>query len=58
MVRKQWLYNNSMAKFSKIIGYHMVQKIGKKQKSYQGWEICGKDDILTVEERNNTPYRK
>ena len=47
-----------MAKFSKIIGYHMVQKIGKKQKSYQGWEICGKDDILTVEERNNTPYRK
>ena len=29
----------------------MVQKIGNNQKSYQGWEICGKYGILTVEEK-------
>ena len=29
----------------------MVQKIGKNQKIYQGWEISGKDGILTYEDK-------
>ena len=32
-------------------GCLLVQKIGKNQKSDQGWEIIGKYDILTVGER-------
>ena len=40
-----------MAKIGKITGYNMVKKIGKNQKSDQGWEISEKDDILKVEEK-------
>ena len=32
-------------------GCLLVHKIGKNQKSDQGWEIIGKYDILTVGER-------
>ena len=34
-----------------ITGCLMVQKIGKNQKSDQGWEIRGKYYILKVEEK-------
>ena len=36
MVRYKWLSNNSMKKIGKTTGYHIVQKIGKNQKSDQG----------------------
>ena len=29
-------------------GCNMFQKIGKNQNIDKAWEICGKDDILTV----------
>ena len=32
-------------------GLYYGLKIGKNQTSDQGWEICNKDDILTVQEK-------
>ena len=40
-----------MAKIGKIIGYHMVQNIGKNQKMIKVGKISEKYDILTVEEK-------
>ena len=47
MIRPQCLSNNSMEKIVRT-GCNMFQKIGKNQNIDKAWEICGKDDILTV----------